>query len=44
MISGRLPFFSTSSARLTAEGAGIWAGAGSMTPTSDLAPAWASIT
>ena len=44
MISGRLAPFSTSSARLTASGAGICAGAGSMTLTSDLAPALASMT
>ena len=35
MISGRLALFSTSSARLTASGAGICAGAASMTLTSD---------
>src|SRR6266498_2106336 len=44
MIRGRLAVFNTSSARLTAAGAGIWAGAGSMTLTSDFAPASASIT
>ena len=35
MISGRLALFRRSSARVTAAGAGIWAGAGSMTLTSD---------
>ena len=44
MISGRLALLSTSSARLTAAGAGSWAGAASMTFTSDFAPASASIT
>ncbi len=44
MISGRLAPFSTSSARLTASGAGIWAGAASITFTSDFFPASASIT
>jgi hypothetical protein len=44
MISGRLALFSTSSARLTASGAGICAGAASITCTSDFLPASASIT
>jgi len=44
MISGRLADFSTSSARCTEAGAGICAGAASITLTSDLAPASAFIT
>src|SRR4030095_14748797 len=44
MIRGRLALLRTSSARLTADGAGIWAGAASITLTSDLAPAFAFIT
>ena len=40
---GTLALFSRFSARVTASGAGIWAGAGSMTLTRDLAPASASI-
>ena len=44
LISGRLALLRISSARLTAAGAGIWAGAGSMTLTSELAPASASMT
>jgi hypothetical protein len=44
MISGRFAPFRTSSARLTAAGAGIWAGAASITLTKDFWPAAASIT
>ena len=39
MISGRFALFRTSSARLTADGAGSCAGAGSITLTSDFLPA-----
>jgi hypothetical protein len=43
MMSGRFAPLSTSSARFTASGAGIWRGAGSITLTSDFSPAAASM-